>query len=153
LTVRGQEDYYLATSISDPAGKKMKFEEFKKDTEIRASVRRKEYTIAKVAAVPAISDKVFAVITDGAEITVVAELHNDLNVLEEEKPFRIISFDTKLPFDLIGFLAYITKLLADQNISLFAISSFSTDHILMKEVYLDKAMEVLRDAGVKIDLK
>jgi hypothetical protein len=153
LTVRGQEDYYPATSISDPAGKKMKFEEFKKDTEIRASVRRKEYTIAKVAAVPAISDKVFAVITDGAEITVVAELHNDLDVLEEEKPFRIISFDTKLPFDLIGFLAYITKLLADQNISLFAISSFSTDHILMKEVYLDKAMEVLRDAGVKIDLK
>ncbi len=131
----------------------MKFEEFKKDTEIRASVPRKEYTIAKVAKVPAINDKVFAVITDGAEITVVAELRNGLEVLEEEKPFRIISFDTKLPFDLIGFLAYITKLLADQNISLFAISSFSTDHILMKEVYLDRAMEVLRNAGVKIDLK
>jgi hypothetical protein len=131
----------------------MKFEEFKKDTEIRASVRRKEYTIARVAAVPALSDKIFAVVTDGAEITVVAELHSGLEVLEEEKPFRIISFDTKLPFDLIGFLAYITKLLADQNISLFAISSFSTDHILMKEVYLDKAMEVLKSAGVKIDLK
>lgn len=131
----------------------MKFEEFKKDTEIRASVRRKEYTIARVAAVPALSDKIFAVVTDGAEITVVAELHSGLKVLEEEKPFRIISFDTKLPFDLIGFLAYITKLLADQNISLFAISSFSTDHILMKEVYLDKAMEVLKSAGVKIDLK
>ena len=83
----------------------------------------------------------------------VAELHSGLEVLEEEKPFRIISFDTKLPFDLIGFLAYITKLLADQNISLFAISSFSTDHILMKEVYLDKAIEVLKSAGVKIDLK
>jgi len=131
----------------------MKFEEFKKDTEIRASVRRKEYTIARVPAVPVLSDKIFAVVTDGAEITVVAELHSGLEVLEEEKPFRIISFDTKLPFDLIGFLAYITKLLADQNISLFAISSFSTDHILMKEVYLDKAMDVLKSAGVKIDLK
>jgi hypothetical protein len=131
----------------------MKFEEFKKDTEIRASVRRKEYTIAKVTEVPVLDDKVFAVVTDGAEITVIAELDIGLEVLEEEKPFRIISFDTKLPFDLIGFLAYITKLLADQNISLFAISSFSTDHILMKEVYLDKAMEVLRDANVKIDLK
>ena len=131
----------------------MKFEEFKKDTEIRASVRRKEYAIARVATVPALSDRIFAVVTDGAEITVVAELHSGLEVLEEEKPFRIISFDTKLPFDLIGFLAYITKLLADQNISLFAISSFSTDHILMKEVYLDKAMEVLKSAGVKIDLK
>ncbi len=131
----------------------MKFEEFKKDTEIRASVRRKEYTIGKVAAIPEFDSRVFAVVTDGAEITVVAELNSGIKMLEEEKPFRIISFDTKLPFDLIGFLAYITKLLADQNISLFAISSFSTDHILMKEVYLDKAMEVLKDAGVKIDLK
>jgi hypothetical protein len=74
-------------------------------------------------------------------------------VIEEEKPFRIISFDTKLPFDLIGFLAYITKLLADQNISLFAISSFSSDHILMKEAYLTKAIEVLKGAKVKIDIK
>jgi hypothetical protein len=131
----------------------MKFEEFKKDTEIRASVRKKEYSIAKVAAVPAMNQKVFAVITDGAEVTVVAEIDHGLKVIEEEKPFRIISFDTKLPFDLIGFLAYITKLLADQNISLFAISSFSTDHILMKEAYLAKAIEVLKDAKVKIDMK
>jgi uncharacterized protein len=131
----------------------MKFEEFKKDTEIRASVRKKEYSIAKVASVPTLDKKVFAVITDGAEITVVAEIDHQLTVLEEEKPFRIISFDTKMPFDLIGFLAYITKLLADQNISLFAISSFSTDHILMKEAYLSKAIEVLKGAKVKIDTK
>ncbi len=131
----------------------MKFEEFKKDTEIRASVRKKEYSIAKVATVPTLDQKVFAVITDGAEITVVAEVDHGLKVLEEEEPFRIISFDTKLPFDLIGFLAYITKLLADQNISLFAISSFSTDHILMKEAYLSKAIEVLKGAKVKIDMK
>jgi hypothetical protein len=131
----------------------MKFEEFKKDTEIRATVRKKEYSIAKVDAVPKLDSKVFAVVTDGVEITVIAEVGHGLKVLEEEKPFRIISFDTKLPFDLIGFLAYITKLLADHNISLFAISSFSTDHILMKETYLEKAMEVLRDAQVKIDLK
>lgn len=128
----------------------MKFEEFTKETEIRASVRKKEYTIAKVAATPPLGPEVFAIITDGAEITVVAEADSGLEALEEERPFRIISFDTKMPFDLIGFLAYITKLLADHNISLFAISSFSTDHILMKEVYLEKAVEVLRDNKVKI---
>lgn len=131
----------------------MKFEEFTKDVEIKASVRKKEFSIAKVDQVPPLSDKVFAVVTDGAEITVVAEMDHGLKVLEEEKPFRIISFDTKLPFDLIGFLAYITKLLADQNISLFAISSFSTDHILMKQVYLEKAVQVLKDNKVKIEYR
>ena len=131
----------------------MKFEEFTKDTEIRASVRKKEYTMAKVASLPPASDRIFAVVTDGVEISVVAEMGVELDVIEEEKPLRIISFDTKLPFDLIGFLAYITKLLADQNISLFAVSAFSTDHILMKDVYLDKAVKVLKDNKVKIDLK
>jgi hypothetical protein len=131
----------------------MRFEEFKKDTEIKATVRKKEYSIAKVSEVPPLSDKVFAVITDGVEITLVAELDHGLEVLEEESPFKIISFDTRLPFDLIGFLAYITKLLADQNISLFAISSFSTDHILMKEAYLARAVEVLKDAQVRIEVK
>jgi hypothetical protein len=131
----------------------MKFEEFTKDTEVRASVREKEYSIAKVNSIPAMSPEIFAVITDGHEITVIAEADHQLDVLKEEKPFRIISFDTALPFDLIGFLAYITKLLADHNISLFAISSFSTDHILMKETFLERAVEVLRDANVKIDFK
>jgi hypothetical protein len=131
----------------------MRFEEFKKDTEIKATVRKKEYSIAKVSEVPPLGDKVFAVVTDGTEITLVAELDHGFEVLEEERPFKIISFDTKLPFDLIGFLAYITKLLADQNISLFAISSFSTDHILMKEAYLERAVEVLKDAQVKIEVK
>ncbi len=131
----------------------MKFEELTKDTEIRASVRKKEYTLAKVSSIPPGDDRIFTIVTDGSEISVVAETGLPLNVTEEEKPLRIISFDTKLPFDLIGFLAYITKLLADQNISLFAISAFSTDHILMKEVYLDKAVKVLKDNKVKIDLK
>jgi uncharacterized protein len=131
----------------------MKFEEFKKDTEIHATVRKKEYSIVKVAKVPPLEDKIFAVVTDGAEITVVIEADHDLEVLEEERPFRIISFDTKLPFDLIGFLGYITKLLATHNISLFAISSFSTDHILMKDEYLEKATKVLRKAGVRIELR
>ena len=95
----------------------MKFEEFTKDTEIRASVREKEYSIAKVRSLPKMGPEIFAVMTDGHEITVVAEAGHDLDVLEEEKPFRIISFDTALPFDLIGFLSYITKLLADHNIT------------------------------------
>ena len=131
----------------------MKFEEFTKDTEIRASVREKEYSIAKVRSLPPMGPEIFAVMTDGHEITVVAEAGHDLDVLEEEKPFRIISFDTALPFDLIGFLSYITKLLADHNISLFAISTFSTDHILMKEKFLERAVEVLRDANVRLEQK
>ncbi len=131
----------------------MKFEEYKKDVEIIAQVRKKKFSFAKVKAAPAFSDKIFAVITDGNEITVVAEEDHGLEVLSEEKNLRIISFETKMTFDLIGFLAYITKLLADQDISLFALSSFSTDHILMSDQVLDHAIRILKDAKVKIVYK
>lgn len=128
----------------------MRFEEITKDTEIRASVRHKEYAISKVRTFPPQEEKIFAVITDGREISVVAESDLELDWISQEKDLKIISFDTKLPFDLIGFLAYITKLLADQDISIFALSAFSTDHIFMKAKYLERAIEVLNDNGVII---
>lgn len=131
----------------------MRFEEITKDTQIRASVRHKDYIISKVKEFPKQNNKIFAVITDGREISVVAESDLDLDWISQEKQLRIISFDTKLPFDLIGFLAYITKLLADQDISIFALSAFSTDHIFMKEEYLERAVEVLKENGVIIDVE
>ncbi len=131
----------------------MRFEEITKDTEIRASVRHKDYAISKVKEFPKQNDKIFAVITDGREISVIAESDLDLDWISQEKQLRIISFDTKLPFDLIGFLAYITKLLADQDISIFALSAFSTDHIFMKEKYLERAVGVLKENGVIIDVE
>jgi hypothetical protein len=128
----------------------MKFEEFRKKVEIKASVRRSRYVVAKVKDCPKMSEKIFAIIKDSNETTVVAEENHRLNVLEEEKFFKIISFETKLPFELVGFLAYIAKILADQNISIFAISAYSTDHILVKEKDLNKALKVLKDNGVRI---
>jgi len=127
----------------------MKFEEFRKTVEIKASVRQERYVISKVKNCSKLSEKIFAVIKNGNETTVVAKENHGLKTIEEERFFKIISFETKLPFDLVGFLAYVAKILADQNISIFAISSYSTDHILIKEDDLDKALKTLEDNGVK----
>jgi len=129
----------------------MRFEEIRTDVEIRASVSAKEYFMALAKGPVAVGDGVFAVVSDGNGTSVIAEVGTEVGAVESEGPLRIISFDTKLPFDLIGFLAYMTRLLADQGVSLFAISAFSADHILMKEVYLETAVRVLRDHGVIVD--
>jgi hypothetical protein len=128
----------------------MKFEEFRKRVEIKASVRPSRYVVAKVKDCPQISENIFAIIKDRNETTVIAENTAKLNTIEEEKFFKIISFETKLPFDLVGFLAYIAKILADQDISIFAVSAYSTDHILIKEENLNKALKALENNGVKI---
>jgi hypothetical protein len=128
----------------------MKFEEFRKGVEIKASVRPGRYVVAKVANCSKLSEKIFAMIKDYNETTIVVEENHELNIIEEEKFFKIISFETKLPFNLVGFLAYITGILANEGISILAISAYSTDHILIKENDLNQALKILKNNGVKI---
>jgi hypothetical protein len=52
-----------------------------------------------------------------------------------------------IPFTAIGVLASLTAPLADAGISVFAVSTFDTDYLLVKESQLAKALNVLRRAG------
>ena len=66
----------------------MRFEEINKDTQIRASVRHKSYAISKVKEFPKQDDKIFAVITDGMEISVVAESDLDWTGFRRKNSLR-----------------------------------------------------------------
>ncbi len=57
--------------------------------------------------------------------------------------FRLLGFDVELDFDTVGFLAEISKILAEANISIVALSAFSRDHLLIKQEDLAKALKVL----------
>ena len=50
-------------------------------------------------------------------------------------------------FSLIGILSKISAVLADNKIGIFAVSTFNTDYILVKEENYDKSLKVLGDAG------
>ena len=63
------------------------------------------------------------------------------------KAFRIQGI---LDFSLVGILSKITALLAENNIGIFAISTYNTDYILTKQENFQKALEVLSDKGYKI---
>ena len=89
----------------------------------------------------------FANITDKNETTVIID---ETKYKEEdaiEKGWKILTFDMTLPFGLTGFMAAVSKVLADANISIFAISAYSTDHILIKETDLKKAKAQLEKLG------
>ena len=83
----------------------------------------------------------FANIIDKSETTVIIEQskYNDEDVIEIEKGWKILTFDMVLPFGLVGFLAKVSKVLADEEIPIFAVSAYSTDHILVKEKDLTRA--------------
>lgn len=63
------------------------------------------------------------------------------------KCFRICGV---LDFSLIGILARISKILASNQIGIFAISTYNTDYILTKEKDFNKALQVLKNSGYRI---
>src|SRR5262245_62154044 len=56
-----------------------------------------------------------------------------------------------MPFTLVGVLAALTTPLADAGISLFAVSTFATDYLLIKAPDLERAKSALRAAGHTVD--
>jgi hypothetical protein len=55
-----------------------------------------------------------------------------------------------LDFSLIGILSRISGILAENNIGIFAVSTFNTDYILTKEEDYQRALDVLEHAGYGI---
>lgn len=118
----------------------------------KACVRKETFAVVKSKrSLP----NAFAVIQDKNEITVIIDQSkiNNKDVIEIEKDWKIFTFDMILPFELVGFLAKISKVLADEKISIFAISAYSTDHILVKEKDLAKAIKKLENLGFIIEEK
>lgn len=60
-----------------------------------------------------------------------------------ERGFRLLTFEIVLDFSVVGFLAEISRILAEADISIVAVSSFSRDHILIKQDDLAKALKIL----------
>ena len=72
------------------------------------------------------------------------------NTLARDDDWRAFRICGELDFSLIGILAKISKILAENAIGIFAISTYNTDYILTKEKNFDKALQVLADTGYEI---
>ena len=64
-----------------------------------------------------------------------------------EGPWRILAVRGPLNFALTGIMASLATPLADAVVSLFAISTYDTDYLLVRASDLDRAAEALRGAG------
>ena len=93
--------------------------------------------------------KAFANINDGKEITWIIDKNriNKDDVIEINNNWKAITFDTIMPLESVGFLVKVSKFLADDDISIFVISGYSTDHILVKKNNLNKAIKSLEKLG------
>ena len=70
--------------------------------------------------------------------------------LAREDGWRGFRLSGQLDFSLIGILARIASLLAEANISIFAVSTYDTDYVFLKEECFQEALQLLAENGYSI---
>jgi hypothetical protein len=64
-------------------------------------------------------------------------------------PYRLITFDLPLDFELVGFMALISDLLARAGVSILALSAFERDHMFVPASQFQAAWDALKAAQVR----
>ena len=110
-------------------------------------------TVCKVADLSAIdmnADFYFIGRTD-EEISLVCKTEDTpTQTAERDDGWRGFRIQGVLDFSLIGILSKLSGILADNRIGIFAVSTYNTDYILVKEENFERSLEVLASNGYTI---
>jgi len=96
-------------------------------------------------------DDLLALIRTPDEYTVVCE---DAKIPEDvrvEPGWRALKVAGPLEFSMVGVLASLSGTLAQAGVSIFALSTFDTDYLLVKKNQTERAIQALKSAGHIVD--
>jgi hypothetical protein len=94
-----------------------------------------------------LNGKYWSITRSESEISIVCQQDVVPTGFKGEFNWKVFKVHNPLTFEMAGILASLANPLADAGISIFAISSYETDYLMLKEVNLEKAVEVLSKAG------
>ena len=120
------------------------------------SVLSETFTIHKLSPDESIPEEIlncnyYSVSKTENELSLVCSEVIEVQSLQSSKGWKYIKVAGPLDFNLTGILAGISDILAQTNISIFAISTFDTDYILVRKHDLSSATSQLRQAGYKFE--
>lgn len=100
----------------------------------------------------AITGSFYAVTKTADELSIVCQQVQVPPTVKQESGWRCLKVAGPLDFALIGILANLAQILAEAGISIFAISTFDTDYLLIKADKLAAGVQALRQAGHIVQL-
>lgn len=72
------------------------------------------------------------------------------NAISIDNGWRAFRVEGTLDFNLVGILSRLTGVLAAKGISVFAVSTYDTDYVLIKESMEDSTRQALKEAGYEV---
>jgi hypothetical protein len=100
------------------------------------------------------SGRFTSVTRDKDEVTVIiseeewSEIEENFSRNEVQRRRRMIAFDTVLDFTVVGFIAEISRALAEAGISILNVSTYKTDLVFVDETRFDDAVAAVKQALV-----
>lgn len=89
----------------------------------------------------------FAITRTADELSVVCRQDAVPEGINCERGWRCLRVAGTIPFSVVGVLASLTAPLAEAGVSVFAVSTFDTDYLLVKAADLERAVQALRGQG------
>lgn len=116
---------------------------------------RESYGVCRLAQGEAIPDwatmgDFFSITKTDDELSLVCEMKNIPEDILCEGNWRVLKVEGPLDFALVGILSSISQVLADCSVSIFALSTYDTDYILIKEKDRVTAVNALSGANYKV---
>ena len=121
---------------------------------MRLEVVEGEFTVSKVSGMHEVNlaaPWLFIGRTDAETSVVCLSAHAPVHCLAREDGWRAFRVAGQMDFGLTGVLAGLATVLAQASVSIFALSTFDTDYILVKKGNLSKALEALASAGHEVE--
>ncbi|MGL4473462.1 MAG: ACT domain-containing protein [Shewanella sp.] len=119
------------------------------------AIHCQQYTVhsfSPLTTIPAavLTQDIFFIGKTQEELSIVVPADVELDSLEQEQGWCCLEVMGPLGFSMTGILARIAATLADAQVSIFSISTFDTDYILIKENKLAVAVAALKKKGYQI---
>jgi hypothetical protein len=81
------------------------------------------------------------------ELSILCPASHAPDDIQAERGWRCLQVAGPLDFSLVGMLASLLGPLQEAGVSVFALSTYDTDYLLMKNTQLSRALKALRAAG------
>lgn len=99
---------------------------------------------------PVLDAEIYYISKTYDELSIVCPSDIELNSLDHESGWGGLEVLGPLGFSLTGILSNISGVLATEKISIFAISTFETDYILIKQDMMFNAIQTLKKADYTV---
>jgi len=125
-------------------------------TELKLELLDDTFAIHRLGAFTRIPEEVFdeaffSIVKTEEELSVVCRNSLSLNSERCHQGWSCIKVSGPLDLNATGILAKLSKVLADAHISIFSISTYDTDYILVKADKATEAVAALKDAGYQFE--